>query len=137
MSDSSIKVKVMGYKGWIIIDTADPTEDKDFIPAGGPRIGCVLANTKERLGISDEALELLRKIPKGIDDIGDVDCFKSGTNGVFAWLGPARRLVSTVGTSGSNSYDIDAIEFKNIPNDASEPAKNAVEAQLSEGNWNE
>jgi hypothetical protein len=129
---SDIKTRILGHKGWIVVDTADLTQDEDFIPAGGSRIGCVLANTKERLGISDEALELLKKIPKSHDDIGDVDCFKSGDKWIFGWLGPARRLISTVGTSGSSSYDINALEFKRIPNDVPVEAKNAVEYQLVE-----
>jgi len=124
----NLKTKVTAHKGIIVIETKDPAADNDFIPAGGSRIGCVLINTKDRLGISGEALELLKKIPRSGDDIGEVDTFTSNKRGdVFTWLGPVCRLVDPVGASGSQTYDIGNIEFNIIPNEVPEKAAAAID----------
>lgn len=127
----NLKTKVTAHKGIIVIETKDPVADSDFIPAGGSKIGCVLANTKDRLGISGEALELLKKIPRSGDDIGDVDSFTSDKSGdVFTWLGPACRLVDPASASGSRTYDIGNIEFNTIPNEVPKRAAAAIDKKV-------
>jgi len=113
MSKKNLKTRVTAYKGIIVIETKDPSKDNDFVPAGGSKIGCVLMNAAKRLGISDEALELLKSIPKSRHDIGDVDSFTSNEHGdVFAWLGPASRLVVTTKATGSRTYDMNKIRHE-------------------------
>lgn len=114
-----LKVEVTEYKGQLCIRTINPNEkDPNFIPNGDGRIGCVLADTEHRLGISEEALEILRKIPKSPDAIGDVDAFRSARRPVFSWLGNIYQIVHPKGASGSRDYNIDSIPFTIIENDS-------------------
>lgn len=125
-----LKVKGTVYKGQLCIETVNPKEkDKDFIPAGGSKIGCVLINTEKKLGLSKEAVEFLRGVKIVGDDIGDVDTFTSDKgDGVFAWLGGMFSIKGDWAV-GSRTHNIDAIKFETIPNDTPDAAKKAVDAE--------
>ncbi|MFA5312754.1 MAG: hypothetical protein WC375_05445 [Methanomassiliicoccales archaeon] len=58
--------------------------------------------------ISPSALEIIKKVPKSGDDIGDVDVYKmdDGNQVIFCWLGgPMKAFKLSDEISGSNSYD--------------------------------
>ena len=57
--------------------------------------------------ISEEALALLKTIPKSGDDLGDVDVFKTDKGSVvFAFLGgPLAAISAAQGATGSRTYD--------------------------------
>jgi len=120
-----IRVKVTAYEGNIIIETLKPDEDDHFAPVGGTRFGSVLMDTKNILGMSKEAVELLKTIPRGTDCIGDVSTWKT-TNGncCFSWFGHLNRIVS-IKDCVSDRDGIINVEHVTIEN---EPPKEAIEA---------
>jgi len=81
---SGLKVLVTEYKGNIIVDTLEASDfDQDFSPAGGGSIGCTLHET-ERLGMSQEAVNAIKKLKRVGDSIGD---FMNGSSNYFSWIG--------------------------------------------------
>lgn len=133
-----MKVMITAYKEHLVFTTTDEKCD-DFLPAGEGRIGCLLHNPTERLlGISSEAMELLGRIPKSNDDIGDVDCFMSGEEWNFGWLG-GELTTKPVGEghqlSGSKTWDIEMVKrmpHAEIPNDVPEGAREAIDEKVAE-----
>ena len=120
-----MKVKVTTYKGYLIIETLEPEEDKDFLPIKSGRIGCLVSNTSKNLGISEEAWTFLKKLKVVGDDLGDVDAWKAGEIHCFGWIGPLIRVVGPKAVvSNIGIQDIDFIE---ISNDTSQWIKNAME----------
>lgn len=84
-----IKVRVSAYNGNVIVDTVDADVfDSDFVPAGEGRIGCSL-NNNARLGISLEALEIIKTYKRVGDVIGDL----MGDKDSFTWIGPVRQIL--------------------------------------------
>ena len=120
-----IRVKVTSYKDNLIIETIKPDEDKNFVPVGNGRLGCVLIDTKELLGMSEEAVKLMKTLPRNNDAIGDVSTWKT-TEGqhCFAWFGNLKRLVDVKKCESDRDGIID-IDHITIPN---EPPKEAIEA---------
>ena len=116
-----IRVKITLYKEILCIETIKPDEDKYFVPVGNGRIGCVLIGTDKRLGISKEALEWLKEIPKSHDDIGDVDCWISVRGWCFGWLG-GLCSIKNKGITGSRSYTIESLPHITVDNDVPEEA---------------
>lgn len=129
---TELRVKVTVYQDLLCIETVQPVDDdKNFVPAGNGRIGCVIMDTEGRLGLSEEALEWLRKVSKSGDDIGDVDAWIAGNGkGVFSWLGGMFCIKPLNGISGSSTYDIDAIPHVTIPNDVPEGAKASIDSGM-------
>ena len=86
-----MKVKLHAYKGCLIIETLDPeVEHPDWTPFGPGRVGCVINNTKENLGVSPEALEFLKAVKPSRDAIGDVMWWETGASRdkcAFGWIG--------------------------------------------------
>jgi hypothetical protein len=99
-------VVVTAHKGILIIDARIKEEHPDWVPIGPGKIGCVLIDTKAHLGISKEALDLLEKIERSHDDIGDVDWFDSVHGKCFAWLGSPKRFVNPDNTEGSRNHAV-------------------------------
>jgi hypothetical protein len=125
MSDE-IKVKVTCYKEFLIIEAVKPDKDKNFIPTGGSKIGCVLIDTEKYLGMSDEAYELLKTIKPSNDAIGDVMTWEANEMGhCFGWLGPIKRLVNPKTSECSRDGIID-LKYVKIPNDVPPDAAEAV-----------
>src|SRR6478735_877832 len=119
--NNDLKVKVTAYKDNIIIETINPDEyDNDFTPNKTGNIGCSLTNPK-RLGISKEALYLLKQIKRCGDAIGD---FMWDTN-TFSWIG------STLSIKNLKSVDdrIFKIQdlFIEIENDVSQEVIDEIE----------
>jgi len=84
-----LKVRVTEYKGSLIIETLNPMDfDEDFVPNGQGRIGCSLTNNA-RLGISVEAIALMKTYKRVGDVIGDL----MGEEDSFTWIGGPKRLV--------------------------------------------
>ena len=126
-----MRVKVTEHSGIVIIETLDPKQDADFMPSGGNKIGCHLANTGKNLGISKEALAIMKGYMISMDDLGEVNSFISD-DGVhrFSWLGGTKRLVGPKAELSSRGFvDIDHIE---IPNEA--PAEAVEVIDKNKGN---
>jgi len=86
-------------------------------------------NTTNHLGVSEEALEWLKKVNRSNDAIGDVDWFKSNAQGYcFAWIGGSKSLF-VAGIEGSRHYEVPVPGgYVVIPNDAPEGARKFLDA---------
>lgn len=96
------KTTVFEYKGYIGIKS-HPKADGMIAPAGGGNIGCVCDASKVQ--ISKEALELLKKIPRGRDGLGEIDVFGSGDKKIFGWMGGFLRVFKPSEIETSRDYD--------------------------------
>lgn len=125
ITNNDLKVKVTAYKENIIIETIDSDEyDNDFSPNKTGNIGCTLTNPK-RLGISKEALSLLKQIKRCRDAIGD---FMWDSNS-FSWIGNPLSI-KDLKSVGDRSFQIQNtfIEIENIvPQEAIDEIENDKE----------
>lgn len=117
-----LKVKVTAYEQNLIIETIDGKEDKNFIPVGGSRFGSVLIETDELLGMSKEAVELLKTIKKSHDDIGDVSMWETNDNKYcFGWIGGFKKIIDMTKAEGDKTgfIDIKHVTIENhVPKEA-------------------
>ncbi|CAG2160173.1 hypothetical protein [Cupriavidus numazuensis] len=92
-------------------------------------LGTIIHDTRRHLGVSEEALSLLRVVKRGLERIGDFAWFRSddGTDH-FAWLGGPKRLVNPSEVATARTYEILAHQV--IPNEVPEGARAAIEANF-------
>lgn len=99
-------IQVFGYKGIIGIDA---TQHESFVndPYAPGQLGFValLADCQ----FNAEAKELLSKVKRSNDDIGEVDFFNSTSGDIFAWLGGPIRAIDVNQIDGSNSYSYELV----------------------------
>lgn len=123
-----LKTKVTVYKGFLIIDTPDPQKSEGWVPNGPGKLGCVLMGTKERLAVSEEAIEALRKVKKGRDAIGDLMWFKANEKGhCFGWMGGPRRAVFLEHAQGDREFAVRDGEYVTVANDTPEVVRQAID----------
>ncbi len=146
-----IKARVVAYKGRIVIVPKEPEKDitnkgpRIWWPTGGSNrniLGCVLGNSKEMLGISEEAVELLRKVKRGYDAIGDLDWWKcSDGNYAFSWWGPIYRIVNTELAEAARGFQVHEGQYLKIINQVPTAAKKVIDAykegEKEKAVWNE
>lgn len=113
-------VEVFAYKNFVIFAPSTPEEGKQWWPTTDDgRMGCVVGDSKKALRISQEALDLLNRIPAGRDCIGDIDWFKCDNNQyAFSWFGGIYRVIDTrdMGVCGARDYRIHPEQCTVIPN---------------------
>lgn len=83
---------VTAYKGKLVLELkVDKSSEEVSTSLDNPgSFGQVIMNTGKNLGVSAEALALLKTVKSGHDSIGDVDWFVSDQQGdVFGWMGGA------------------------------------------------
>ncbi len=91
------RIEVYAYKGVLgIAGMADKPEDLEGVivnPYTMPgNIGFLVKLNSIRF--TKEAIEELRKIPKGNDGLGEIECFKPGDKEpVFGWLGGRMKAI--------------------------------------------
>jgi len=123
---NELKVKVTSHKDYVIIEPLQFNEEKDiFYPIGPGKVGSVLIGTKEYLGMSEEAVENLKRVKKSHDAIGDVQTFKSDKGDCFSWMGGIYGLFNVTKAEGDRDGIID-IAHITIPNDVPEEAMKAI-----------
>lgn len=128
----NVKVKITVHRDVLVIETQDIDNDDhpDWTPVGNGSLGCVLSNTKTWLGVSPEALEWLKTVPRSHDDIGDVDWFSTEKAGkCFAWLG-GKKSLKTKNATGSQYYQVFPDDCILIPNDVPEEAIKIIDNNL-------
>lgn len=146
-----IKVRVVAYKERIVIVPKEPEKDiankgtRLWWPTGGTNrniLGCVVGNTKEMLGISDEALALMERVKRNHDAIGDLGWWKcnDGTY-AFSWWGPIYRVVNPDTAEGSRDFFTHMGQYNRIVNQVPMAAKKAIDAfkdsEKEPAFWNE
>ena len=128
-----MKTKVFSYKGMIGILSAPDAEGMIAKPEGG-NFGVVVDGSQ--IEISEEALQLLKNVPKGHDSLGDIDVFKAdGDKIIFGWIGGYMTAFPARSIEGSRDYDpklLTATEGVVVPVDFI----NYVESEIAEGNYN-
>lgn len=127
--------KITAHRGFLIFDLLATCSIEDEVATSIDRpgnFGQVIMNTAKNVGISPEALELLKKIKPGRDSIGDVDWFSSD-DGMdnFAWIGGPKAIKDTRDSdlAGSRDYRIRET-FVSIPNESDPGAIAAIEEIL-------
>lgn len=134
-----MKVKVVAYKEHLILIPNNPAEDigkpGGWYPTGDGRIGCVLTDTKARLGISEEAFDLMKSIPHNNDAIGDISWWEceDGT-WAFCWFGSIHRIINAAHAEGDRGFHVTnkLKEFCTIiPNDVPGEAKTALDHSIA------
>lgn len=94
---TDVRARITTYNGMLVTEVlGDPMRGKDengWFPKTEKRFGSNIDHPKARLEISKEAIEVMRKIPRGSDDVGDL--MWSWNKGVseFTWWGPMNRII--------------------------------------------
>jgi hypothetical protein len=103
-----MKTKVFSYRGFVGIQSSSECEGIIAHPVSGS-LGVVCnANSVE---FSADAVELLKTIKKGDDDIGDVNIFQTFDNTiVFSWMGGYLRLIEPSKSQFSRDCDTSLFE---------------------------
>lgn len=119
---------VTAYKGKLVLSLlATASNDEVTTTLDNPGvIGQVICNSAKNVGVSDEAIELLKTIKSGRDAIGDVDWFASDAAGdVFAWLGGPYAIVDPKTAEAARGYQVRT--YAKVPNDVPDGAKVAID----------
>lgn len=88
--------------------------------------GHVIIDTKNNLGISKEAIELLKKVMKSKEGNGQLDWSKNALGkDVFGWKGLAQDIRSPEFLMASKKYKL--LSFQDIPNNVPEGARQAID----------
>lgn len=99
-----MKAQLHEYRGWVAIVGDKKLDGLLNDPTAPGQLGFVL-DAKE-VEASEEALEVLRKVKRSGDDIGEVDVYRQDNGKVIlSWLGGPRRPINPEIHTGSNSYD--------------------------------
>lgn len=99
-----MKTKVFSHRGIIGIQSSYTADGLLNDPTQPGQLGFVA--DASQVEIHPEALELLKKVKRSHDDIGDVDVFGASDGKViFAWLGGPMRALNPEEVEGSSSYD--------------------------------
>lgn len=122
---------ITAYKGLLVlelrVDKSIPNEVKVVMNQDKPgNLGQVIMDTTRNLGVSADALELLKKVRRGHYDIGDIDWFRAGDSAAFGWLGSPYRIVDPDAVEGSRTYGI--FGHVTIPNDVPEGARQFIDS---------
>ena len=98
------KVKVFAYKGFVGI-SADENSEGIIAHPGNGNLGVVCDS--KGVEISEEALELLNRVDRGHDSLGEVDVFKANDGViVFSWLGGYKKAFRPEEIEGSRDTNM-------------------------------
>lgn len=135
-----MKVKVVAYKNRLVVVPEAPEKDidKDWWPTGGGRSGCLLGDSEALLGISAEAFQLMKEIPRNDDERGDIGWWKC-TDGkyVFSWGGPIHRVIDPDKSEGDKDFRVRKGKFTLIPNEVPAEAVFAIDKNPDALSWKE
>jgi hypothetical protein len=108
-----MRTQIFAYKGWVGIKSDVTAEGLLNKPLDKGQLGFVIDITF--VDISPEALNLLKKVKRSMDDIGDIDIIKSRDVVNLLWLGGPLKMFQPETVTGSSRYDATLItETKDI-----------------------
>jgi hypothetical protein len=124
--------RITAHKGILVVELVQNQVTEDGGRSSADKLhnlGTIVHDTRRYLGVSNEALALLKVVKRGLDRIGDFAWFRSD-DGMdhFAWLGGPKRLVDPKEVATARTYEILAHQV--IPNEVPEGAKAAIEANF-------
>ncbi|MNL49491.1 hypothetical protein D3C87_1724290 [compost metagenome] len=123
--------KVKAHKGLILCECLSPYSIQDKILLAPDNSAVMVFNPEQNLGISSEALELLKTLKKSEDELGHVDW---GTDKVgrpyFFWLGSMKTIVDPDECQTAAAFKA-SDKFVLIANDVSEDGMGAVDQVLA------
>lgn len=125
----SLKVSVFAHNGMIVMAPNEPEKDieNEWFPTNANRMGCVLCDTKNKLGVSQEALELMKTIQVGRDAIGDIDWWLCGDGKyAFSWFGSIYRVIDPKNAQSARGFKVYQNECTVIPNDLPDEVKTSL-----------
>jgi len=128
----NLKVKIFAHRDSLVIYPINPEEgiEQGWWPTGRTRMGCVLTNTKERLGVSQEALDLMHEMLRNQDSIGDLSWFDSVEGYAISWWGPIYRIVDIATAEASREFVPQPEQCVVISNNVPEEILNQVNAAI-------
>jgi hypothetical protein len=141
-----MRVRVVAYNGFLIMCPTNVEEkDEEWVPTeNGRTMGCVLLDSKKNLGVSDEALELMRQVPVGRDAIGDIDWWavidpKGGEEKfAFSWFGSIFRIIHAESSESARGFRPRRSHCTIIPNDVPPEAKALIDSEgVDAFSWNQ
>ena len=119
---------VTAYKGLLVlelrVEKSIPNEVVTALDTPG-NLGHLIMDSGKNLGVSPEALTLLKKVKKGSGSLGDIDWFRSGDQSVFGWMGGPYRIAKPADVEASRQFAI--LGYVSITNDVPEGAKEAID----------
>lgn len=99
-------------------------------------MGCVLADSKRDLQVSQEALDLMPEIDHNQDCIGDIDWWVCDDGSyAFSWWGPIFRIVEVYSCEAARGFKIYTDQCTIIPNKPTDEMKKACEADTDACYW--
>lgn len=114
------RTQVFSYDRFVGIQSSTEVQGLLNDPFKEGQMGFVL--NASAVDISQEALDLLKKVKKSGDCIGDIDIFAAGDEACFCWLGGTKKVIDTENPdiSGSRDYDASLLDgrvniVENIP----------------------
>lgn len=128
---SDLKAKVTAYKGKLVFELLAAGSIVDQVASSidmPGNMGQVIMNSATNMGISDDALALLKTIPAGSDAIGDVDWFHSVQGWVFSWFGAPYAIKDPSDSVGARGFAIRPGQFVSILNETAQGAMDAIDA---------
>lgn len=127
-SNMTIHARVTTYKGKIICELVTQKSIKNEILTSidhGMKLGQVVFNTSKHLGISKEALSLLKLLKPGKQALGKLSWFSHNGTNHFGWLGEPYSIFDVSTLEVSKEYQI--LNHQEIINDVPPGAKKAID----------
>lgn len=126
---NSVHAKITAYKGKIVCElvakSSIPNEVNTSLD-NPTTMGQIIHNTEKHLGVSDEALKLMRTLKRGSDSLGDIDWFETGGGTAsFGWLGGPYNIIDAAECEPSRDFKI--LKYVRIPNDVPDGAKEHID----------
>lgn len=122
--NDDLKVRVLAYDNKLFFIPNDPFSEigNHWFPVNDKgNLGSSVCYTNLNLGVSREAFELMRKVNRGSDGVGDIDWYKmdsgSYTFGWWGWLYRVMDPTDSVSARGFSVRERDCVIIENIITD--------------------
>jgi hypothetical protein len=128
--EENMHAHVTAYKGLLVLELRVEKSIENEVVSSLDKpgnLGQIIMDSAKNVGISEQALALLKTVRRGSDSLGDIDWFKSGDKAVFGWLGGPYRIADPKVIEGSREYGI--FDHVAIPNDVPAGAKEAIDEE--------
>jgi hypothetical protein len=127
-----LKTKITAYRGRLIIDTDMEKDCTEFLGLGSGHIGCILSHTKKHLGVSAEAIALMKTVEKGSDSLGDL-MWWGGDFMIIGWTGNPCRVMDPAKAETDRDFEIRGGHYIEIPNDVPDQYAALIDSELPPG----